>query len=92
MAKDFFTIHTKVLSVEPMQKFDEGRYKLVFYCESASGNPRMCVLWGAGVPHDIRADDEVVLTGRVKNNVFLCWKATVYNYLRKREQQDECER
>ena len=89
MAKDVFTIPTKVLSVEPLQKFSDDRYKIVFYCQSSSDNPRMCILWGAGVPQDIREGDEVVLTGRIKNNVFLCYSAKVYVYRREETQQNE---
>ena len=89
MAKDVFTIPTKVLSVEPLQKFNDERYKIVFYCKSSTEKPRTCILWGAGKPQDIREGDEVVLTGRIKNNVFLCYTAKVYAYLRKEEQRDE---
>ncbi len=73
---DAILVNTKVLEMEEQNteyydsKKDRYRYKSVFYCESPSGVPRMCVSWEKNT---IRVGDEVQLKGRLKDNVFLVW-------------------
>ena len=64
-------ITTTITGIEEKNKRYKEKYKCVFYCESSTGTPRMCIAWGE---HDIHVGDVVDLKGRIKNDVFLCRK------------------
>lgn len=69
-----FSVHTHILTLEVLN-YPDGKVKQVFECESPSGNPRRCVYWqfkDNATP--IQVGDEVILTGRIENGVFLVWK------------------
>lgn len=65
---------TKVLKIELQNKeyFNAKKgsylYKTVFYCESETGEPRMCVCW-CGT--NLCTGDEIQLKGRINGGVFL---------------------
>ncbi len=68
-----FSVCTRILTLEIFE-FD-GKVKQVFDCESPSGNPRRCIYWQQkdnATP--IMVGDEVILTGRIENGVFLVYK------------------
>lgn len=69
-----FTIPTKIVEMEETKFFQNDKYKLVFDCESPNGPPRKCIHWGAGKPQQIEIGDEVILTGHIKNGVFIVLK------------------
>lgn len=81
----FFTIPTKIVDMEETKFFPDGKYKLAFDCESPNGTPRKCIHWGIGLPQGIEIGDEVILTGHIKNGVFLAIKLK-YRKQKKEEQ------
>jgi len=76
MAK-YFTTSRKVISTEPVQEFNDEKFKVCFECETSTGKPRMCVYWGRGKKPDVQVNDEVLITGQIKNGVFLCYSLLV---------------
>lgn len=70
--KDAVMITTKILKVE-LQNFEVNKkYKTVFYCPSyEKPEGRMCIVWGRTT---FNAGDEITMTGRFNDGVFLVWK------------------
>lgn len=80
-----FSISTHVLTLEVF-KYGE-KTKTVFDCESPTGKPRKCVYWQDCInPTTVQVGDEVIITGRIENGVFLVYKL-LYNP-RVREQKE----
>ena len=79
-ADDASLIDTKILEIEESNieyydsKTNKYRFKSVFYCESTSGQPRMCVFWDKT---SVQIGDEVQLKGRLKDDIFLVWELII---------------
>lgn len=72
------TIPTKVLTLDVIN-YPDGKCKSVFDCESSSGEPRRCIYWQLAESRTpFIVGDEVTLTGRIENGVFLVYKL-LYN-------------
>lgn len=72
MQNKVMTISTTIESIEPSVTYGE-KYKLAFRCASATGTPRLCIQWGYGNIPKISVGDRAILTGKIKNDVFLVY-------------------
>lgn len=77
MSKKYFSTTRKVTSIEAVQGFGGEKFKVCFECETSTGKPRMCVYWSTGKKPDVRVGDEVLLSGQIKNGVFLVYSLLV---------------
>ena len=68
---DLMIVNSTVTEIVEKNTVINEKYKNVFMCESASGTPRMCILWSQS---NLEVGDEVEMRGRINNGVFLCWK------------------
>ena len=63
---------SKIIKIEVQNQEINDKYKTVFYCESKTQpEGRMCVIWGRTT---FNVGDEITLTGRIKDGVFLVWR------------------
>lgn len=70
--EEVICVASKVLRFEVQNQEINEKLKTVFYCESKTQpEGRMCVIWGRTT---FKAGDEITMTGRLKNKVFLVWK------------------
>ena len=62
---------SKIIKIEIQNQEINDKFKTVFYCESKK-NPEgiMCVIWGRTT---FKTGDEINMTGRFKDGVFLVW-------------------
>lgn len=68
-----FTISAEVLNVERIN-YPNGKLKQVFECTSETGTPRQCVYWQYTEHYaHFEVGDIVILTGYLKNGIFLVW-------------------
>ena len=72
MKNEVMTISTTIESIEPTLTYGE-KYKLAFRGVSATGTPRLCIYWGYGIIPKISVGDKAILTGKIKNDVFLVY-------------------
>jgi len=80
--KEAICIVSKVLRFEVQNQEIHEKLKTVFYCESKTQpEGRMCVIWGRTT---FNIGDEITMTGRLKDKVFLVWR-----YLYKRNEPKE---
>lgn len=70
---NIFTITTRILALQVIS-YPDGKIKSVLDCESKSGKPRRCIYWQLGQPTGVQVGDEVTITGRIENEVFLIYK------------------
>ena len=77
MTKRYFSTARTVISVEPVQTYPDEKFKVCFECDTSTGKPRMCVHWSTGKKPDVRVGDEVLLSGQIKNGVFLAYSLLV---------------
>jgi hypothetical protein len=63
---------SKIIKIEIQNQEINDKFKTVFYCESKK-NPEgmMCVVWERTT---FKAGDEIDMTGRIKDGVFLVWR------------------
>lgn len=69
--KDAIRVISTITEIELQNQEVNGKWKTVFYCKSNS-NPkgRMCIIWGRTT---FKVGDEINMTGRLKDDVFLVW-------------------
>ncbi|MDD3238245.1 MAG: hypothetical protein PHV37_09140 [Candidatus Gastranaerophilales bacterium] len=80
---DAVVIPTKIVSVVDVIEYSEIKVKTVFDCESQSGVPQRCICWER---LSISVGDEVQLTGRFKDKIFIAWKVLI---TKRGEKKDE---
>lgn len=73
----YFTTTRKVVSMEPIQEYSGEKFKVCFECDTSTGKPRMCIYWSTGKKPDVQVDDEVLISGQIKNGVFLVYSLLV---------------
>lgn len=81
------TVQTKVISIET-NHFPDEKFKMTLTCASETGTDRICIKWGFGIPPQVYVGDTVILTGKIKNNVFLIYKMRILKTRQNYEGED----
>lgn len=65
-------ISSKIIKIEVQNQIFNNKFKTVFYCESTNKpEGRMCIVWDRTT---FSEGDEIDMTGRMKEDVFLVWR------------------
>lgn len=73
--QDALLITSEVIEIiENNKQYPNEKIKNVFKCASRDGNGKTCIYWGIS---NIATGDEISMTGRYKDEVFLVWSLQI---------------